>query len=111
MVYRADINEQNSTLRDSGFMMLQRLNHLQRLSDEVRYGTSKKDVEIEGWSDVLLIEDLAIFFPQETQAYSIELHKTWQENFEQLKTEHANERMTEAIRAMRTQIKARINQL
>ncbi len=111
MVYRTDVNEYNSTLRDSGFMILQRLNHLQRLSDEVRYGSSQRDVTIEGWSDVLLIEDLTIFFPKDIRSGSSRLHKTWQKEFERLEDDGANKRVTKAIKAMRTEIKESLKQL
>lgn len=103
--YQAHISEQNETTRRAAFEMLKTLNHFQLLIDKERFGMQDKERYIEGWSDVLLVNDLALFTDITVQQESHKLLQTWKTSFENLDNKNYNEALSKNIKATRERLK------
>ena len=103
--YRAELNQQNQTARSAGFEVLKALNELQMIIDTERYTPKNVPHFLDGWNEVLLIEDMSDFINIGVQTQAQELHQAWQKNFESLQSDTANEAVTAAIKRTRTSLK------
>ncbi len=107
--YSFSIAQKNQTTRDASFEILKNLNKLQLFIDTYTYTKKNKDDYIEGWSYVLLIEDLSEFTSCSSDANK--LHKIWKENFNSLALERSNKKLTDIINKIKKSIKVEIKEL
>jgi len=108
---QAQVSEENRTTRQAAFEMLKTLNHLQFIVDKEHYGKQNKERYLDGWSDVMLINDLSIFTPITVQEDSKILFDLWSKDFQQLNKEHINKYLSEAIKKTRQSLKTAIKAL
>ncbi|MGB5965869.1 MAG: hypothetical protein WBF77_10575 [Sulfurimonadaceae bacterium] len=66
---------------------------------------------LHGWTQILLIDDLADFIAPNVQQKAEALHNSWQKNFDQLHSDEANSEITSSIKATRTSLKKAIQNL
>ena len=109
--YRAELNQQNQTARSAGFEVLKALNELQMIIDAQRYTPKHAPNFLDGWNEVLLIDDMSDFINVGVQTQAQALHQVWQSNFENLQNDTANEAITTAIKRTRTSLKQAIYNL
>jgi len=109
--YRAELNQENQTARSAGFEVLKALNELQMIIDAQRYTPDDAPNFLEGWNEVLIIDDMSDFIDLSVQTQAQALHQTWQNNFESLQDENANKTLTTAIQKTRSSLKAAIHNL
>lgn len=109
--YRAELNQENQTARSAGFEVLKALNTLQMIADAHRYTPNTAPSYLEGWTQILLIDDLADFIAPSVENKAEDLHTVWQENLDQLNSDEANEEITNAIKTTRTSLKEAIQNL
>ena len=109
--YRAQINQANQTARSAGFEVLKSLNRLQMIIDAQRYTSEDKPSFLEGWTQVLLIDDMSAFIAPKVQKQATILHQRWQNNFESLQTKKSNLLLTEQINTTRSTLKLAIHNL
>ena len=99
--WRNELSEHNRTVRAAGFEMLIHIGELQRVSylrhydKDLSEGNPRK-----GWTEVLLLRDLALLLPQKTQVQADKLYEAWQSNWEQLGSDQ------QAIDAIETSLTA-----
>ncbi len=106
--YRAELNQENQTARSAGFEVLKALNTLQMIADAHRYTPNTAPSYLDGWTQILLIDDLADFIAPSVENKAEDLHTVWQENLDQLNSDEANEEITNAIKTTRTSLKEAI---
>lgn len=104
-IYQADVNQKNNICREAGFELLKQLNELQVITDKELYGIKNKERFIDGWSNVIMIGDLSVYFKQGIQDRFITLEKIWKRNFESLDRKEANKKVSKEIKIMRQEIK------
>ena len=109
--YRAELNQQNRTARSAGFEVLKALNTLQMIIDTQRYTPKDAPNFLDGWNEVLLIDDMSDFITPKVQTQAQTLHQTWQNNFESLQSDTSNEALTAAIKRTRASLKQAIYNL
>ncbi len=109
--YRAELNQENQTARSAGFEVLKALNTLQMIADAHRYTPNTAPSYLDGWTQILLIDDLADFIAPSVENKAEDLHTVWQENLDQLNSDEANEEITNAIKTTRTSLKEAIQNL
>lgn len=109
--YRAQLNQENQTARSAGFEVLKALNELQTITDAHRYTPNEAPNFLNGWTQVLLIDDLADFIDPSVEKKAEALHNSWQKNLDQLHSDEANVEITKAIKATRTSLKEAIQNL
>ena len=109
--YRAELNQENQTARSAGFEVLKALNTLQMIADAHRYTPNTAPSYLDGWTQILLIDDLADFIAPSVENKAEYLHTVWQENLDQLNSDEANEEITNAIKTTRTSLKEAIQNL
>jgi len=109
--YRAELNQENQTARSAGFEVLKALNELQMIIDAQRYTPDDAPNFLDGWNEVLIIDDLSDFINTAVQTQAQSLHLTWQNNFETLQDDKANKALTTAIKKMRSSLKEAIRNL
>jgi hypothetical protein len=78
--YRAELNQENQTARSTGFEVLKALNTLQMIADAHRYTPNTAPSYLDGWTQILLIDDLADFIAPSIENKAEDLHTVWQEN-------------------------------
>lgn len=104
-VYRADVNQRNNICREAGFQILKELNQLQIVIDKERYGSVDEDRFINGWANVMMIEDLSIYFPTSIKEETVALKLLWSKSFENLKDEQVNKSLFLQIKTLRDSVK------
>ncbi len=109
--YRAELNQENQTARSAGFEVLKALNTLQMIADAHRYTPKRAPSYLEGWTQILLIDDLSDFIAPSVEIKAEDLHTVWQENLDRLDSDEANEEITDAIKTTRTSLKEAIQNL
>jgi len=109
--YRAQLNQENQTARLAGFELLKSLNRLQMMVDSSRYTQDNAPSYIEGWTEVLLVEDMAGFVSVDVNQQAKVLHHLWQGEFENLEDKQTNYDLTEAIKKTRISLKSAIHNL
>ena len=109
--YRAELNQQNQTARSAGFEVLKALNKLQMTIDAQRYTPEDAPDFLEGWNEVLLIDDMSDFINPKVQTQAQALHQAWQNNFETLQSDASNEAVTATIKRTRASLKQAIYNL
>ena len=109
--YRAELNQENQTARSAGFEVLKALNTLQMIADAHLYTPNTAPSYLDGWTQILLIDDLADFIAPSVENKAEDLHTVWQENLERLDSDEANEEITDAIKTTRTSLKEAIQDL
>ena len=80
-VYQMQVSQSNQTKRSAGFMMMKELNGLQLLIDKQHYVLSTKAAYIDGWSNILLIDDMGFYFEKTSQKEIETLHILWKSRF------------------------------
>lgn len=83
--WRNELTESNRTTRQAGFEMLVHVANLQRISYLAHY--DKDTVEgnpRKGWSEVLILQDLAMLMPGNVFDATRELKHAWEENWNKL---------------------------
>jgi len=103
--YQAQVSEQNETSRRAAFEMLKSLNHLQMLIDKEYYGHVNKERFIQGWSDILLIDDMAVFTSKQVRQHSEGLLALWKRSFENLDNKEVNTQLSQHIKKTRDVLK------
>ncbi|HFU73995.1 MAG TPA: hypothetical protein ENK65_00415 [Helicobacteraceae bacterium] len=103
--YQAQVSERNETTRRAAFEMLQTLNHLQQLIDQEHYTKTDKSQFIQGWADVLLINDLALFTNPSIQHQSHNLLELWKKSFNHLDDKTTNVTLSKNIKMVRQALK------
>ena len=103
--WRHEVTEDQRTVRQAGFEILRNLGELQTIADHAHYtGDERQGDPVSGWGRVLMIRDLSMLMPQEKQNHVINLHQTWEQEWESLgRNEISTERITAAINACRTE--------
>jgi len=109
--YRAQLNQANQTARSAGFELLKSLNTLQMIVDAGRYTPDQAASYIAGWTEVLLIEDMASFVSSDVDDAAQALHHLWQQEFEHLDQSSSNNLLTKAIKKTRSSLKSAIHNL
>ena len=109
--YRAQLNQANQTARSAGFELLKSLNILQMIVDAGRYTPDQAASYIAGWTEVLLIEDMASFVSSDVDDAAQALHHLWQQEFEHLDQSSSNNLLTKAIKKTRSSLKSAIHNL
>ena len=109
--YRAELNQQNQTARSAGFEVLKALNELQMIIDAQRYTPESAPNFLDGWNEILLIDDMSDFINPKVQTQAQALHQTWQNNFETLQNDASNEAVTATIKRTRASLKQAIYNL
>lgn len=110
--HRQQINQLNETTRQSGFHILSAANELQTLTHEAHYGKIKKDSYYQGWSKVLLIEDMAIFIDMSVMAEADKLKHRWREaSSDELKKSLSVKRLLQQIKSLKQAVKQSIRSL
>jgi len=109
--YRAELNQQNQTARSAGFELLKALNKLQMIIDEQRYTPENAPNFLDGWNEVLLIDDMSDFIDPNVQMQAQVLHQIWHINFDNLNNDTANIALTTAINKTRSSLKQAIHNL
>lgn len=83
--WRNEQTEANRTVRQAGFEILVHAGEMQRITYLAHYdkdlveGNPRK-----GWTEVLIIKDLATLMPEQTDLRASELHNAWEQNWNQL---------------------------
>lgn len=109
--YRAQRNQANQTARSAGFELLKSLNELQMIADAYRYTPEHRPSFLDGWTQVLLIDDMSEFIAPEVAQHAAALHHAWKENFESLQSAQANTSITSEIKETRRSLKKAIQNL
>ena len=109
--YRAEQNQINQTAREAGFELLKALNALQMIVDANRYTPEEAPNFLQGWTQVLMIDDLSEFVAPAVKVQAIELHTLWQMHFEQLQKDDSNHAITASIKRTRKSLKESIQNL
>ena len=109
--YRAELNQANQTARSAGFEVLKSLNTLQMIADAHRYTPEAAPSYLNGWTQILLIDDLSDFIAADVEQKAENLHTAWQENLDKLESDEANAEITSAIKSTRTTLKEAIQSL
>ena len=83
--WRNERSEQNRNVRAAGFEIIKELSALQLLTNYAHYEKdSARGNSIAGWSQILLIEDLAMVMPVAVQLQAKKLHEQWEAHVETL---------------------------
>ena len=109
--YRAQLNQANQTARSAGFELLKSLNTLQMIVDTGRYTPEQAPNYIAGWTEILLVEDMASFVSLDVDNSAQDLHTLWQKEFEHLDQNRSNVLLTQAIKKTRNSLKSAIRDL
>ena len=109
--YRAQLNQENQTARSAGFEVLKALNELQMIIDAHRYTPNKAPSFLNGWTQILLIDDMSDFIAPSVEQKAEALHNSWQINLDQLQTDKANLEITASIKETRFTLKEAIQNL
>ncbi len=111
--YRNELTEHNRNIRSASFIILQELSQLQLIADHAHY--EKNDAKgnpIDGWGRVLYMRDLSQLVSPEVMAGTEHLIEVWGRNWSKLESEEAaNERITDAINALRDEVRVTITSL
>lgn len=76
--WRNEKSEQNRNVRAAGFEIIKELSALQLIADFAHYEQdSLRGNAIAGWSQILLIDDLAMVMPSNVQMQAKQLHEHW----------------------------------
>ena len=79
--------------------------------DAGRYTPDQAASYIAGWTEVLLIEDMASFVSSDVDDAAQALHHLWQQEFEHLDQSSSNNLLTKAIKKTRSSLKSAIHNL
>ncbi len=109
--FQAGVRESNQTTRAAAFEMLKRLNHLQYTIDKEFYGESNKERYLDGWSDITLINDLAIFTTPKVDDNAQKLLSLWRSDFEKFREKTVNQELSKAIKETKESLKIAIKEL
>ena len=103
--WRHEVTEDQRTVRQAGFEILQNLGELQTIADHAHYsGDPSQGNPVSGWGRVLMVRDLPILMPQPAQHHAAYLFQTWEAEWAGLgKQDSSSERITAAINACREQ--------
>ena len=104
--WRNELTEHNRNIRGAGFEMLMHVAELQRITYLAHYdkdpvaGNPRK-----GWTEVLVMQDLAQLMPESIQDRTSELTTQWQQNWERLGQEQSSvEAIDDALTALREEV-------
>lgn len=111
--YRNELTEHNRNIRSASFIILQELSQLQLIADHAHYDKNQaRGNPIDGWGRVLYMRDLSQLVSPEVMAGTENLIEVWGSNWSALKEdEAANERITDAINALRDEVRVTIASL
>lgn len=111
--YRNELTETNRNIRSASFIMLQELSQLQLVADHAYYAKDEsKGDAIDGWGRVLYLRDMSLLVTPQVVARTETLFKVWESDSGKLTQElAANERITEAINALKDEVRATISAL
>jgi hypothetical protein len=104
--WRNELTEQNRNIREAGFEMLVHVAELQRITYLAHYdkdlveGNPRK-----GWSEVLILKDLAQLMPNSAHPGTATLADTWEQNWQGLgQQDESVARIDTALDGLRTDI-------
>jgi hypothetical protein len=111
--WRNELSEQNRNYREAGFEMLMHVSELQKITFLAHYdndtvnGNPRK-----GWTEVLILDDLAMLMPANTPLHVAELHSAWEKNWQKLgKDQTGADAMDLSIDILRSDILAALQTL
>lgn len=83
--WRNEMSERNRNVRVAGFEIIKELSGLQLVANYAHYEQNNNQGNpITGWSQILLIEDLAMVMPAPVQQQAKKLHEQWETHVGQL---------------------------
>lgn len=111
--WRAEVTEDNRSLREAAFAMLKTAEELQGVVDFAHYdGNLDAGNPIKGWGKVLYLRDLGIVMPEPVAARAQALQAVWARDWEAMPHDPAAvRRITAAIEALRGEVRALIVRL
>jgi len=111
--WRNELSEHNRTVRRAGFEMLVHIAELQRISFLTHYDPQLAEGNPRrGWTEVLLLQDLARLMPADTRTRTDELAVAWAENWERLGSDQrAVDTIDKSIDILRQEVLAGITAL
>ena len=109
--FQAEVSEANQTTREASFEMLKTLNHLQYIIDKEHYGKQNKERYLDGWSDIVFINDLAIFITPRVDKNAKKLLLLWKKDFENFGNRDINIELSKAIKDTKEGLKVAIREL
>lgn len=99
--WRNELSEHNRNVRAAGFEIIKQLSGLQLIANYAHFDhDAKQGNPIAGWSEILLIEDLAMVMPEPVQKQANILHEQWEQHVDQLVD---NEKDSDAVSAQISQ--------
>jgi hypothetical protein len=111
--WRNESSETNRNFRQAGFEMLVHVAELQQITFLAHYdndligGNPRK-----GWTEVLMINDLAMLMPADSPVQTVDLEAAWAKNWNKLgKSDESVEIIDTAINQVRTDILATLQSL
>ena len=111
--WRNEQTEENRNIRQSGFEMIVHIGELQRITYLAHYdkdpvaGNPRK-----GWTEVLVLKDLAALMPAEVKTSAMALADTWEANWSGLGTSQDSvDEIDSALDALRESIRAALARL
>jgi hypothetical protein len=111
--YRNELTETNRNVRSAGFILLQELSELQLIADYAHYDKdTTKGNPIAGWARLLYMRDMSQLVSPQVAAGTESLIEVWGGEWSSLhEEEESNKRITEAINALRDQVRHTITSL
>jgi hypothetical protein len=111
--YRNELTETNRNVRSAGFEMLQELSELQLIADYAHYDKdTTQGNPITGWGRLLYMRDMSLLMSAEVVSGTELLTEVWGREWSTLHEEEvSNQRITEAINALRDQVRETITSL
>ncbi|GAA5174249.1 hypothetical protein GCM10025771_03530 [Niveibacterium umoris] len=89
--WRNEMSERNRNVRAAGFEIIKDLAALQLVANYAHYAPDgNRGNTIAGWSEILLIEDLAMVMPDGVQRQAHKLHDQWEVHVGQLQESEAD---------------------
>jgi hypothetical protein len=111
--YRNELTETNRNIRSAGFEMLHELAELQLIADYAHYDKdATRGNPITGWGRLLYMRDLSFLMSAAVVSETGLLTEVWGSEWNALHEDEAsNKRITEAINAVRDQVRETITSL
>lgn len=111
--WRNELTEENRNIRAAGFEMLLHIGQLQRISYLAHYDNDlQQGNPRSGWVEVLVLRDLSMLMPAESQHHTQRLFDSWKVNWQGLgEDESAVAAIDNAIHDLRQNVLENINRL
>ena len=111
--WRNEVSEQNRNYRAAGFEMLMHVSELQKITFLAHYdGDIVNGNPRKGWTEILILDDLAKLMPPDSPIHNAELHDTWQKNWPKLGKEKGGaDAIDQSIDVLRDDILAALQTL